>query len=269
MSSDAALLLIIAASMLAGLLAVCWRLLRRQGSLVGPINGALALVRGITAVVVLLLHTFVAGGISASPDPVVVIVFLGLAELFAGLVLLLIERRMPTFTAERSYGLLSAGIGFLMVCAAFLIPILPGQFSTTTTAMLLSSPTRSTAVETPTVTVTPRPTQTATFLPMPSLPPDTSTPTPTRERFHTSTPLPTPTATVYCGAIVEYNLNMRAGPGRDEAVLFLIPYQSVIGIGGTNRERTWWFVNYNDLWGWVDGQKIAWYNYCALVRGLF
>jgi hypothetical protein len=163
---------------------------------------------------------------------------------------------MLIFAAEQSYGLLSVGIGFLMVCAAFLIPILPGQFSAMGASVLLPSPTPLAVIETPSATITPHPTQ--TFPPSPTvLPSATPTPTPTRERFYTSTPLPTPTAAIYCGAIVEYNLNMRAGPRRDADVLLLIPYQSVIAVGGTNRERTWWFVNYNDLWGWVDGQYIS------------
>ncbi len=263
-SSGVALLLIIAASLVVGLLAAMWRLLRHRESLVGPINGVLALLTGIAAVVVLILHTFVVGEAFTSLDPVVVVAVLGLVELFAGLSLLLIERRMPIFAAERSFGLLSAGIGFLMVCAAFLIPILPGQFSTATVAALLHSPTRSVAVEAPTATLILRPTLTATWPPPTSLP-DTPTPTSTRARFRTLTPLPTPTASVYCGGIVEYNLNMRAGPGRDENVLLLIPYRSIIQIGGTNGERTWWFVNYNDLWGWVDGQYVSVDTDCGQV----
>ncbi len=256
--SDVTLPLIIAISMLGGWLAASWRLLRRRESLVGPINGALAFVTGIAAITTLFLRTFVTGSTPASPDPVVLIVFLGLTELFAGLVLLLFERRALTFAAERSYGLLSTGIGFLMVCAAFLIPILPGQFSATRAVVLLPSPTPTVTVGRPTATITPRPTQITALTPT-TIPSSTLTPTPTstREQFHTSTPLPTPTAAVYCGAVVEYNLNMRAGPGRSEDILLLIPYQSVIGVGGTNSEHTWWFVNYNDLWGWVDGQYIS------------
>ena len=119
-------------------------------------------------------------------------------------------------------------------------------------------------------TQTPTPAPTQTFTPSPTLtatptmtvtpsrtPRPTDTPTPTRQGFVTRTPSPTPTLPNPCLATVDFNLNMRSEPSADGDLIATIPYDSAISVFGSNADRTWWYVEYNDQTGWVDGQYIT------------
>jgi uncharacterized protein YraI len=59
-----------------------------------------------------------------------------------------------------------------------------------------------------------------------------------------------------CGAVAEYNINLRAEPALDAPILNVIPYQSVIDIAGRNPAGDWWFAYFEEDWGWLDGRYI-------------
>lgn len=187
----------------------------------------------------------------------------GALGIICGLLIRWVESRSPHYPADRSLGILVAGAGLLFVVSSLFLPVLPGQFNPVTTtanqsAVVGQTPTigaSATLRATPTDTTVPTIVSTAT----PSVTPSPSplpSPTPTRERYSTRTPTPTATITRFCGAVVNYNLNLRQSPERDAAILLVIPYNSIVNIGARNPDGDWWFVEYNDVWGWVVAEYI-------------
>ncbi len=230
------------------------QLIRRADAHAGWLSGLLGLAAASAILAVLVYHSF---GRPVSPDPVLVLVVFGVTELaVGGLVTLLVERRRSTFRPETSYGLLMAGIGFFTVMASVFVPVLPGQFSPPAPAVvptLTATPTILPS-HTPAITATATLQPTLTFTVTPSPPPSV---TPTRMPYRTPTPSITPTVTAYCGAVVNYNLNLRRLPSLDSEVLVVIPYETIIAVAAQNADGTWWFVVYDDTWGWVDASFIS------------
>ncbi|GEM_PF-3061326 len=233
------------------------RSLRRSSPLAGWLDGAFAAVAAIAVMGTLIVHTIIS---PLATDPVVVFFLLGVVELLYGVLLVaLIERRRQDFAPDRSPGILSLGMGFFTIVMAVFIPILPGQFFPPAAPTLYY-----TATPTATVTLTPTPTPqvTATLTTAPTAtnsPTVTSLPTatPTREPYHTPTPTATPTVAIFCGALVNYNLNLRAAPSLDAEIRLVIPYETIIQVAGRNEAAEWWFVTYDGTWGWVDGQYLS------------
>lgn len=230
------------------------QLARRAEAHAGWLSGLLGLIGSSALLIVLVYHAFVQPVV---PDPVRVLAVWGLVELaVGGLFVMLIERRRETFLPEGSYGLLLAGIGFLTVMASIFVPVLPGQFSPPAPALVptqTASPTwtpRPTLATTLAPTITPNPTLTATMSPRPSE-------RPTRVSYQTPTPSATPTVNAICGAVVNYNLNLRRSPSLDAEVLLVIPYETIIAVAARTVDGTWWFVAYDGSWGWVDVNYIS------------
>ncbi|GAB4527494.1 MAG: hypothetical protein Kow0063_02850 [Anaerolineae bacterium] len=232
------------------------RLARRTTRPLGWLNGLLALITALGGLFVLVSHTFF---LAFSPVAVALLLGSGITQVVGGLLLVSAERGREGFTAERSAGLLNSAIGFFTMVMAVFVPILPGQLFPSprpvvqATVAVIESPTRTPEpVRSPTSTAARPVTRTATPTP-------TATPsaTPTREPYRTPTPSATPTVAFHCGAVVNYNLNLRAAPSLDAEVLLVIPYQTVVLVGGQNEAGTWWFVYHEDTWGWVDGQYIS------------
>ena len=186
---------------------------------------------------------------------------LGAAELIVGLaVWALLERHSG---AAHSFGILAAALGGLTAVMALILPTVPGQL-----ILALATPTlpatRVVAVASLTpdatlpVTLAPSPTVTGTATPTPQ-PSATSAPTatPTRVRYMTPTPSTTPTLFPVCGAVAEYNVNLRAHPSLDAAIVNVIPYQSVVEIAARDLDGAWWFARYEGEWGWLDGRYIT------------
>jgi uncharacterized protein YgiM (DUF1202 family) len=135
-----------------------------------------------------------------------------------------------------------------------------------------SAITRLPATSTPTFvhTHTPQPaptaTETATALPSPS-PTASATPSPTSTPTHTptpeGTPLPTPEPGVYAvvGVRLDDVLNVRAGPGVDNASIGAIaPYGTDVQVleGGVQiRSAVWVQVAYGHVRGWVNSRYLA------------
>lgn len=199
------------------------------------------------------------GGLN--PQPTVVFFLAGLISIFSGLILIGIERRKGAFATSGSFGLLLGSLGGLALFSALLVPVLPGQLSPPSQA---GSPTavvvEPSVLPTLDATSTPQPTASPTSTPSPTRVPSVTpqpTATPTRERYSTRTPTATPIVTDFCGAIVNYNLNMRANASADGDILIVIPFESIIDVGGQSVDGDWWFVEYNGVWGWIDGEYVT------------
>lgn len=118
----------------------------------------------------------------------------------------------------------------------------------------------NTPTPTPTEPFTPTPTYTptATMTVTPSRTPrPTDTPTPQRDRFVTRTPSPSPTLPNPCLATVDFNLNVRSAPNAEAEVLTVIPFGTAVPLFASNADQTWWYVNYENQAGWIDGQYIT------------
>lgn len=236
------------------------QIIRKNAPRSGWPGGILALVAAVFTVVALFVNTFVASGSLAPPALLAVV---GVLSSGVGLLLFIVERLRRGTWVEQSSSLLLAGVGLLMVVAAIFVPLLPGQLMPSqTVGMSAVSATPTTTPDAtatpmatvPTPTLTPEPT--ATFSPSPTIT-ILPTATPTRERYSTRTPTPTPQISRYCGAVVDYNLNLRELPELDATVLDVIPYGSIVDVGARNEDASWWFVAYNDQWGWVGGEYIT------------
>lgn len=232
-----------------------FQLFRRSDAGAGWLAALLAAITALSTFAVLIVNTFVT---PVQPDPLAFLMLLGLIQIAVGLLLYRgVERRRATFSPGSSFGLLMAGVGVLGIVSVLFIPILPGQFRPLPQAsaeIATLTPTRRAAetplpsrTSAPQISLTPSATTTAS---------PTATVTPTRERYNTRTPAPTPIIEPFCGAMVAYNLNLRAAPDRGAEALGLIPFDSVIPVGGQNAAGDWWFVLYEDIWGWVDGAYI-------------
>ncbi|MBN8591973.1 MAG: SH3 domain-containing protein [Anaerolineae bacterium] len=238
---------------------------------------------------------------SPQPDPLL----LALAALGIGLggVLFLLERRQPGYKLAQSRGLLSAGIGVLLLVALLTIPLvtnlllgqaaLPGD-PFTQTAMASSFEGDSTSVNledktalegplpSPTASPTPQPTQmsfpTATFTPyptgtpMPTLPGlllPTSTPgiMPELTTPGESTPLvPDSSGEADCLVTTGANLNLRQAPGTGETLLATIPNSTNLDATATTPDRQWWQVSYNGQIGWVIRDYLIFGPDCTRMR---
>lgn len=95
---------------------------------------------------------------------------------------------------------------------------------------------------------------------------------PTLIVFPTASPTPvateTPTATVEaaasCNLTINYNLNLRAAPNTDSAVLLSIPYGSTVLASRRNAEG-WYQVTYSGQTGWVSGDYVTPASGCAAL----
>jgi hypothetical protein len=66
-----------------------------------------------------------------------------------------------------------------------------------------------------------------------------------------------------CWGLVNYNLNLRSGPGMDYSRILTIPYSTTVNVSGRNEDSTWWSVTYETETGWVDGEYLALTGDCA------
>lgn len=242
-------------------------LARRPDVRAGALSVLVALVNMAVALCFLIVDTFLRG---LAPFLPLAVLASGVAMLAFGLsVYHWVERRRTAFAPDYSYGLLAAGIGTLLIVAALFIPILPSQLSPRSQKSLLTLASATATAEMLTTvppSPTPSTTATATQLPTRTLPQPSITPsptaTPTRTHYHTRTPVPTPTASATCEALVNYNLNLRSAPSTSANILTVIPFGSRITVSGRKGDNAWWFVDYNDRWGWVSGEYITLENSC-------
>jgi hypothetical protein len=198
----------------------------------------------------------------------------GLAAL--GLLVTLLE----LFRAQRlraSRGLMMLWAGLLIVVSSFTMPLLAQnfQFTPPTPVFVAENGTPvarlaadSTDEATESATAAPTATHTRTSTPTPTVtrtPRPTDTPTPTRERFvyHTRTPEPTPTVANPCLVLVKFNLRLRETPDGESETIEVIPFDTNVTAYGRNDDSTWWYVTFNDQWGWIDGEFAEASSACA------
>jgi hypothetical protein len=113
-----------------------------------------------------------------------------------------------------------------------------------------------TLTSTPTATLTSTPTVTRT--PFPTL-----TPTPTRERFATATPTMTATLPDPCIATTRFNVNLRTLPDVENGqVLITIPFGTSLSVFAPDAQRSWWYAQFGDQTGWVNGEFITLTDSC-------
>lgn len=231
--------------------------IRRDSYQPGWVSGLVFFVAVAALLGALLLDAFVA---DSSTVPLAVVLGLSLAAIVVGLLVVLIENRKSDFSLEGSYGLLLVGLGTLALMAVTFVPLLPDQLSPPTEVPMAVVAATSILPPTPMASSTPRPTTT----PMPSatptaIPSATATPsaTPTRARYSTSTPTATPEVTAFCGAVVNYNLNMRTLASQNGEVILVIPFESIVDVGGKNADGDWLFVEYNGQWGWISDEFVS------------
>jgi hypothetical protein len=219
-----------------------------------------------------------------TPDGEAALLLVGIVGIVLGLIFLLLERRRAGYRFARSRGLLSAGIGVLLIVALVTTPlvttimlgggVLPSEaFAETalaspaeddlevSAAIFAQAPISPTPSPTPQSTVTLMPT--ATFTPYPSATPMPPLPT---LALPTSTPgamtaLATPNAVdnptmpdgsaVMCRVTTGANLNLRQSPTTDASILITIPNGTRLNASETTADRSWWRVSYDGQVGWV------------------
>lgn len=263
-------LLLAAAGVLFALLFAANTLLQslRRRARVGFVHTLLAFLAAL-----LTLAALVADQLAGTPDPQTGTLALAAAALAAGagLVVIPLELRRPE-RLKNSRGVLGLGVGALAAAAVLAVPPMAGALLITPTpdAPLLVSPAPDAANTQPPVqaepSATPSPAPTTTPLPTRTPPPSrTPRPTLTLPLPATRTPTPTPTLPPSCGAVVNYNLNLRAAPLDSAPVLLTIPFDSVIALYGRSADSGWWFVIYDGQEGWVNGAFITPDTACAAL----
>ena len=142
----------------------------------------------------------------------------------------------------------------------------PEELQATRVALVQSVPTGPPAPSsTPTITPTHTPSPTLTRTPRPTL-----SPTPTRERFSTATPSPSPTLPNPCLGTASFNVNLRDYPSLENTeILKLIPFDTAFAVYGPNEERTWWYIEYDGVAGWVSSEFIQVTRACETLPARF
>lgn len=119
---------------------------------------------------------------------------------------------------------------------------LNGAATSTLIPTQTTTPTESPA-ETPTATR--EPPQIATLMPLP-----------TRESFATTTPTSTPTLASPCLVVTRFNVNLRAAPDLDAELLATIDFDTTLNAHGRDAAGEWWFVEYEDMTGWLSAEFV-------------
>jgi hypothetical protein len=214
----------------------------------------------------------------------------------AGVMTLLVEQRKPERKLSQRRSVLEIGVGVLLVAATFAVPVvsqlipstpvLPGTGVVSSAALPdgelvntgaaigggtapegeaalapIGTPDAPVLQMSATPTRLPSATPTPTNTPYLLLSPGTTTGTPETAAATTDDAAPLPASD--CWALVNYNLNLRSGPGMGYNRLLTIPYATTVSVSGRNEDSTWWFVTYDTQTGWVDGQYIMLTGECA------
>ncbi len=161
---------------------------------------------------------------------------------------------------------LAAGI------ASLLLAVLIAAGCSAATPTTVPAQTETLPPATPSPTATTAPTYTPTAIPSPT---HTSTPLPTATATPTSSPTPSPTspprgtllpeiergAYAVVGVALDDELNVRAAPGADQAVVgTLPPYATGVQVTGSGRQvgsRFWAPLSLQDLEGWANAAYLA------------
>lgn len=226
-------------------------------------SGVLALTAALGFLASIVFHVFIQ---PVTPSPLVVLTGASVFGLVFGLVVFALERRNEAFLSSQSHGLLVLGLAAFTGVLVLFVPVLPSQFWPQESQILAEAVPNTVLPVTIAPSSTPRPSSTPTLVPSPTelpSPTGTLTPTATREPFSTRTPTPTATITGVCSAIVDYNLNLRTVASPESNVISVIPYSTIVDVGGRSHDGEWYFVEYNDQWGWVLAEYVSAEPSCA------
>jgi len=214
---------------------------------------------------------------------------IGVVVIVASIITLLIELRQRERPLNQRRGILGIGVGVLLAVSTFVAPtasrlvvppsaagVGPLGSGVAPSALVNASDTRvpadrgtplNMATAGSRVAAAPTATPNATVVMLSATPTrlPSATPTATDTPFVVASVTPdnvtgTPEANTAratgCWALVNWNLNLRTGPGRGYRRLLTIPYNTSINVSGRNEDATWWFVTYQTDTGWVDGQYV-------------
>lgn len=280
---DTILLIIsLIAALLYLLLSVFQALRQRAGST--SFTTLLALVTLVTALLAVYLP------VQLNADTFSLAVVLGAVLLAAGLVLVLLERRRPEHKPSDSRGILAMATGVLLFVGLFGVPyvarmVFPALSATPEAVVAPASPVDGSvaltssgaasdaevALEATTVPATASATPVASTTPLPPRPLLPS-PTPTHTPVVIATWVPTEDAPVAaenaqsadCVGFVQNNLNLRAEPALDGALLVTIPSSTALTIAGTSADGGWLRTTYGQMSGWVSADYVLLGDRCQL-----
>ncbi|MBZ0295533.1 MAG: SH3 domain-containing protein [Anaerolineae bacterium] len=203
-----------------------------------------------------------------APDALGFFIVAGVIVL-VGIIIVLIERAKAKPGWNASQGVMTIGVGSLL-----LVSLLVGPFVTNFVTQTVSGPVAlaQTNDEVPD-SVAPSPTatreaiveSTPTFVPMmtntpaPDLLTEQETTVnpaldvlPTRYVYTTPVPTTVPALMTVCQATVQSNLNLRSAPSVNGQLLLTIPASSVVPVESQNADGSWFYVRYNNQDGWVS-----------------
>jgi hypothetical protein len=197
--------------------------------------------------------------------------------ILASVVTLLVERRKPELKLNQRRGLLGIGVGVLLIAATFVAPLAPTLLAPPPIALSASVPNTnvSATAEPESTEVAFAPTSNAAILQLSATPTrlPSATPTPTNTPYVLVSPTPgAPEAdsgeadapqTVICSALVNWNLNLRSGPGLDTSRLLTIPFNTSLSLTARDEAATWWYTTYQNESGWVSGEYITLTGECT------
>lgn len=211
-------------------------------------------------------------------------------SIILAIVLFLIERRRPNFSAAGSRGLLNLGAGLFIVVAALVIPMIPGQIAGTSQVAAAAAfrstfaavPTKVVATATPSATLAPSatpsalPTLTLTATDAPRVQPTSISyamaQTTTTGVASTVAPDLSKVATngaIQCSVNASHNVNLRPAPSTDKPLLLTIPAGVDLPVSAQSKDKAWWKVSYNDgtttTVGWVSAQYVTANGKCGAV----
>jgi hypothetical protein len=161
-----------------------------------------------------------------------------------------------------SRGVFGIGAGVMLLIAVYaIVPYSAQYFFPPPTATATSTPMGTPPPPSDTATITPTYTRTATNTPTRTptntrTPLPTPSPRPTRRSFPTRTPTETLTPVNPCVAVVASNLNLRTAPNTEAELITTIPFDTSLPVYGRNEDSTWWYVVYENQYGWVLGEYL-------------
>lgn len=190
-----------------------------------------------------------------------VVMLLAAIMIVASLITVALEVRRPQ-GLKQSRGVLGFGVGMLLLLSRFSVPMIAENIY----ASIPPSPTLPIALAAEVTSVagtirpsnTPFPTFTPTFSPVPL----TNTPF----SFATNTPEAGETSVgLSCEAITIYNINLRAEPDAESALVGSIAFNTTISLRGRNTESSWWATDYQGRTAWIRSDLLNLSENCAAL----
>ncbi len=190
-----------------------------------------------------------------------IVLLLAAIMIVASGVAIAVELRRPQ-RLKQSRGVLGIGVGMLLLLSAFSVPMIAENIY----ASIPPSPTLpiALAAEVTSGAGTMRPSNTPfpTFTPTLSPAPLTNTPF----SFATNTPEAGETSIVLsCEATTIYNINLRAEPYAESALVGSIAFNTTISLLGRNADSSWWAADYRGRSAWIRSDLLNLNENCAAL----